>query len=373
MKVIIDSKLLLSALNQLAPAISKNTVMAVLETVLFKVKKKSAELVTTNLNITVILEVEVSSEKEFSILLPFAEMLNICKVIAGPVTIENNKSQIVVTGNLNDTFKLGKAEDVTSFPKIPEFASVLKATVSGQFFNAMNQAKKSLPGSEHLVLSHVCIDFNKDGLTVVGTDALILYKETFTVETGLEHQSLVSEGFINAVKDFQQAEITANETFLCVAGLHKKVIVRVSEARYANYPAILMGRGPNNCRVNRKELESAINKVLVYKTALNFYTCDFIFEDSKINIHYYDNDYERGTETSISAEFTDDIGKITLNARQLQTVLSQFPETVEDINLAIESYNKPVFLSPIYEEDKKPEGDLLLLIMPVVSQNPIQQ
>ncbi|KAF0194126.1 MAG: DNA polymerase III beta subunit [Bacteroidetes bacterium] len=368
MKVVIDSKILLSALNQLAPAISKNPVMAILETVLFKVRKESAELVATNLNITIITEVAVGSKEEFSILLPFAEIINICKVSVGPLTIDNTKSQIVITDELKTRWPLGKAEDVKSFPAIPEFATILTANVTAGFFAAMNQAKKSLPGTEHLVLSHICLDFNASGLTVVGTDSLTMYKETFAVQTGIEHQSLVSDLFVNAVKDFQQADITANEKFLCVSTLNKKVIVKVSESRFVNYPAILTRKGPNNCKLNKNDLEAAINKVLVYKTALNFYVCDLIFEDGKINIHYYDQDYERGTETSIAAEYTDDIGKISLNARQLQSVLSQFPDNVEEIELAIESFNKPVFLSPIYAEDKKPEGDLLLLIMPIVSQ-----
>jgi len=373
MKVIIDSNVLLSALNQLAPAIPKNSVMAVLEMVLVKVRKDSAELTSTNTNITIMLEVAATSEKEFSMLLPFAEMLNICKVIAGPVTIDNSKSQIIVTGNINDIFKLGKAEDVKSFPAIPEFTSILSVSVTSEFFNAMIQAKKSLPSTEHLVLSNVCLDFAKESLTVVGTDALIMYKEFFSTESTVTHQSLVSDGFINAVRDFQQAEITANEKFLCVAGLKKKVIVRVSESRYANYPAILSMKGPDNCRVSKSELEAAITKVLVYKAALNMYACDLHFVDGKINIYYYDQDYERGTETSIDAEFTDKIGKITLNARQLQTVLSQIPDEVEEISLAIEAHDKPVFLTPIYNGDKKPDGELLLLIMPIFIQPTPQQ
>lgn len=372
MKVTIDSKLLLSTLNQLAPAISKNTVVPALESVLVKVRKKQATLVATNMNITILMEIEVGSEKEFDLMLPFAELQSICKVVVGPMTIENKSSQIVVAGDGNDKFKLGKAEDAKVFPTVPEFESKLSVSVTGAFFNAMNQAKKCLPSIPHIILSNVCIDIRKDSLTVVGTDSLILYSEKFNVESNCEIESLVADTFVNAVKDFQHGEITANEKFICVTADKKKVIVRVAEGKYVRYSDLLATRGAYNITINKNDLEKALDKVLVYRSSLNLHLCDFLFEDGTAKITYYDQDFERGTDTAIFADFTEEIGKIAFNARQLQTLIGQMPANAEEIQMAITSPTSPVFLAPVLPADSNPDGDLLLLIMPIMSQ-PNQQ
>ncbi len=357
-KLIVDSKQLLSNLKQLAPAVSKNPTIPVLENVRINVSNKVAEITATNLNITIVLTMECETDEDISLLLPYVELTNICNEVNGPITIENKANQIVLTNN-KDVFKLGKPVDIKNFPESTSFESTLSLDVDSLFFNALDQALKSASSMEFDLKSNVCIDFEKDCVKVVSTDNASMYLHNFKNTSSIKHEALINPDFVRAIRDFQDAKVMVNDKSICIKSPNKQVFSNLSEHKYLAYNMIFTKCSEKvNCTINKKDLESAIRKVLVYKNPLKLYLCDFTFLENQILIQYTDSNFERGTDILIPVSHTVDYEKISFNAKQLQIVLSQLPAETENIHISFSGQKTPAIIKGDTDDE------ITLLIMP---------
>lgn len=360
MKVIINSKELSTALKDLAPAVPDRTTLPILNNVLVHVKNNKAELISLDLELTIIKTIECNSASSFSMLLPFSEFQNIALQMSDmPLTIENKENNIIVSSGL-DVFRLGKAEEIDLFPTIPTFEAQYETTVDGEFFWALQQASKCVnkEQNKHPSLYFVCVEFSKGKISIVGSDGNCLFLDEIISDSAVEHVSLLPPDFITAVKKLETATICFSDAFFKAESGNMQIIVRLPDQRYVQYRSIL----PiplNNCVADAYLFHSAINKLTFFRTPNNVYRSTFHFEIDKLKLSCQDTDFERDINSEIPVECNGDIEDMFFNARILQQVVGCSPPDCKALSLSIYSPSKGVLICPV--SDYK----VTLMIMPI--------
>lgn len=333
-----------------------------MESVLVDVRKKKAVLTATNLNITICYEMECESAKTFKLLLPFAELLNITKVLGDiPVEITNENSSINLQAGF-DVFKLGKSDDPVNYPKLDEFTDELEFEATPDFFWSMQQAgMMRLEDKNEMVFNNICVKVKGETIDVVGTDKNRLFLQTFPIKTGKLSESLVDGEFLKALKNVQAAKVKISDKFFCVEADDVTMYVKLTDQKYAKYEMVTSTLGEINCTVPKDELKTALNKILVYKSA--HHTTLFSFSKDKISLSFNDADFSREVKTEVIAEHTVEIECISLNAALVLSILNLLPDDCKLVKWNVTSPTRAVFFIPDTDDS------VLTMLMPLFQTN----
>ena len=354
MKAIIDPIVILGELKKVAPVVPKNAIVPAVQSIKLDFGKKSLQITGTDMNTWVVLDASAECKVPFSICVPYGEFFKICSKSAGPLLIEKKEATIMFTHD-NSKVELPISVSPEDYPKIKEVEYLNTISVDCDFFFALSGAyacRSTISAMTQLV--NPAIDFQKEKVTVIGTDANILYKKDFSIQCKTEMVAPVFPEFVNLVKGFQDSTISISEKYIKAESGNMSVHSRLSENKFVDYKWLLPAIVETNFSARRKDI---INAISIVDVAANKETKEvlFIFSDRTI-VRSCDPDYNRNAETELWGESSVEIDSIRLNGDLLVSVLN----TVEgDIKIAFSKKDKAVFMIP----DQDP--DVLLLIMPL--------
>lgn len=335
-KMTIDSKLLNLALKRLSPAVHDSRTQPILSYVLIKDKK----ITGTNTQLTYIEDLDCQADEPF--LLPYFDTVSVTNNIEGEVKIVKDGSQIILTSENGDEFKLGVGEDVQLFPKIPEFEAKQKIKVDATFFNALKKAAKCVGNgvgvAEAMKNIHLIADKNK--LSLQAGDMQIFYNHTITHKNVGEHKILFSPVLAVATNDFDKAEITFDDKFLSVKDKVTQVIITLSEFVFPDYSRFIAQKNAVNVEANKAIMIQALNKVMVYQS--KFYETLLTFKKDSISMSHV-NDSNKSADVSFVAKCTGKIDTINVLAEKLK--LSMDILNSDDVQMSVATFKNPIFIS----------------------------
>lgn len=331
--MIIDSKELGAALKIIAPAIQENTILPVLENVKIEVSNNKCVVTGTNLNLTIIKEIECESKESFTDLLPYKEMLNICNVIGSqPLNILFTGTSINISSNAG-SHVVDKRDTPDSFPVIESVAEEISGNVDADFLNYLQQSVAcASKDTNQVIFNGININLGGGKMQIIGCDSMQLFSYSCDFE-GTKNV-IISAVFVRATKALMAGVLKIGDKFIQIENGITKIIGRLSENRY---PDCKMFFEPYeyNLRLNRKELLFIINNALA--APADFHPIYIVFTENKINFSY--KTYYNKT---IEAEHNITIESITLNGEMLKNLLSLL--TGEDVNISITEFNKAIHL-----------------------------
>ncbi|KAA3634556.1 MAG: DNA polymerase III subunit beta [Bacteroidetes bacterium] len=371
MKFSVSSAELLKQLQIAGGAIGSNPVLPILEDFLFTISNNKLTIAATDLETSIITELEVMSDSDGVVAIPGKILLETLKALPQqPITFAIDDS----TYSIEITSAFGKyrlaGENGQDFPAIPEAESTDSITLPSQrlaqginktIFAASNdELRPSMTGV------YFQIDFNK--LILVATDAHKLVKYTFTdIESEVSTSFIVPKKALNLLKGAlpsgDEVKLSFNKAHTFFSFGNTQLITRLIDARYPDYNAVIPVDNPNLLLVNRSDFQNSLKRIVIYANKTTNQVVLNINEGS-LTVSAQDLDFANEATEQLTCNYDGDPLNIAFNAKFLVEMLSVLES--EEVKIELSEPSRAGILSPVEEVDGE---EILMLVMPVMLSN----
>ncbi|HMU97596.1 MAG TPA: DNA polymerase III subunit beta [Chitinophagales bacterium] len=369
MRFIISSAQLLKNLQKISGVISSNTVLPILEDFLFDINNGKLTVTATDLDTTMIVEMEVESKENFKIAIPAKILLDSLKALPEqPITIavDENTNAIEITTD-NGKYKLS-GENSADFPKEPVADEVEQVSVASNVLaNGIQKTIFAVSNDElRIAMTGVFFTIDENGMTLVSTDAHKLVKFNRSDITSSNPSSfIVPKKALNLLKGILANNDTAvslqfNKSNAFFVFDNAKLICRLVDARYPDYNAVIPKDNPNLLTINKDDLHAALRRTSIFSNKTTHQVV-LRLSGSELSVSAQDLDFSNEASEKLVCEYQGDPMEIGFNAKFLIEMLSTLDNA--EIVMELSTPNRAGIIKPT---DKNENEDLMMLVMPVM-------
>ena len=324
MKLEIDRTELVNALALASKAVADRGVKPVLANVYLKAANDKLQLVGTDGEQMMIVEVSASIDREGAATVPARLMLELCSALPTnslfPVSLELEPEDYKLTIALDKS----KYEIITSraddYPPVPNLADLEMAEIKGSILAlAMKQAGIASAGKDdgNPVQKSVYVDLTAEP-TVVATDSkrlMVVDLHEFEAPVNMKRGLIVPAKAVKELSEmFKHADVAEMAMFkdqLVCRVDNVTYISRLVDGKFPQYQRVLPKESTSSVIVSRKELAQALKSLApIARNCSNLVIYEFDGETMKLSA----NSPENGrAETKVDCKITGEAPKIGLN------------------------------------------------------------
>ncbi len=371
MKFSISSSQLLAQLQIAGGAIGSNPVLPILEDFLFTIHDNQLTIIATDLETTIITEIEVMSDSNGTVAVPARILLDTLKALPQqPITFTiNDETFAIEITSAYGKYKLA-GENGADFPKIPESEEVdslsMDAPVLLQGINKSLFATSNDELRPAMTGVYFQVDFSK--MVLVATDAHKLVKFTFkNLKSEIATSFIVPKKALNLLKNALPEEgsvkVSFNKANAFFSFDNIEMICRLIDARYPDYNAVIPIDNPHELVVNRADFQSSLKRIAIYA---NKTTNQVILniQDGSLTVSAQDLDFSNEATEQLTCTYSGEPVSIGFNARFLAEMLGVLDS--EEVKMQLSGPTRAGILLPMEEMENK---EILMLVMPVMLSN----
>ncbi|MEP1032815.1 DNA polymerase III subunit beta [Ekhidna sp.] len=374
MKFIVSSSYLLKQLSAINGVITTNPVVPILENFLFEISDGNLTVTASDLQTSMITELQVEAKEDGSIAIPAKILLETLRNLPEqPVTfsIDSNTYSIEINSD-NGRYKLA-GENATDFPKIPTVSDGYSVNISSEVLGkAINNTIFATSNDElRPAMTGVFVKLDETNTTFVATDShrLIRYRRVDVV-ADMGHSMIIPRKALTLLKTTLPSELTnVNVEFNASNAFFNfnqvKMICRLIDERFPDYENVIPLDNNNNVVVKKDELLSSLKRIAIYANKTT-HQVRLKITGSELMISAEDLDFSNEANERLSCEHDGEDLEIGFNAKFLVEMLSNIDS--DDITLKLSAPNKAGIITP---HDKEEEEDILMLVMPVMLNNQV--
>jgi DNA polymerase-3 subunit beta len=370
MRFEVSSTDLLKQLTIASGAISANPVLPIMEDFLFDVRKNVLTITSTNLETTIITQLDVTADEDGVIAIPAKILLDTIKALPEqPVTITADENNGIKILSAFGVYKLsGDASD--DFPSPPEEDDVETLTLNSKKIQKgiTNTIFATSNDELRLAMTGVLIQIDFTKLNFVATDAHKLVKYTIgNLVTDIARSLIVPKKGLTLVKNALSEEcdvtISFNKANIFFSFGRTKIVCRLIDAKYPEYNAVIPVENPYEALLNRKDFLNSLRRISIYANKSTNQVILNLTEKS-MTISAQDLDFSNEATEQLNCSFSGDAMTIGFNAKFLGEMLSVLEN--DEIKLQLSTPSRPGLIVPTEEEAGEA---LLMLVMPVMMGN----
>ena len=355
-------------LSKAAGAISTNPVLPVLEDFLFTLRGNLLTITATNLETTVITEMQISSDEDGQIAVPAKILMDTLRALPDqPVTVTvDDKTRGIELTSAYGKYKLA-GDNPDDFPDIEmvdnDHGVVLdSAQLSGAlgktlFATSSDDLRIAMTGV------YLQIDFNK--VTFVATDAhklvRCIYGGISTEHTGA---FIIPKKALSLLKgvltDEGKVTLTHGKTNVAFSFDGTRMVCRLIDANYPDYNAVIPKDNPNSMTVNRGEFLQSLKRIAIYANKTTNQVVLNIDEGS-LTVSAQDLDFSNEAIEQLTCAYKGQPMSIGFNGKFLIEMLGVID--TEEIRMELSTPTRAGIVLP---GEKKEKEDVLMLVMPVM-------
>ncbi|HEY1018572.1 MAG TPA: DNA polymerase III subunit beta [Sediminibacterium sp.] len=371
MKFIVSSSSLLKHLQQISGVINANTVLPILEDFLFEIQDKKLNVVATDLETVMRVQMEVESKTNGKVCIPAKILLDSLKNIADqPLTFNIDKNFAVEITSDNGKYKV-MGENPDNFPKEPAADDTTGFTMSSSaLLTAINKTLFAVSSDDlRPAMTGVFFELTKDSVQFVATDAhrLVRYKRTDTKASKTD-SFIVPKKPLNLLKNAlpdneDELTISYNSNHLFVNHGSTQMICRLIDARFPDYKVVIPADNPYRLIVNKADFQNALRRVNVFsnkstnQVALNI-------TGSELQMAAQDVDFSFEGNERMNCQYDGEDLQIAFNAKFLIEMLNA--ADTDDVRMELSTPTKAGLIKPTEQGEGE---DLLMLVMPLMLNN----
>jgi DNA polymerase III subunit beta len=369
MKFIVSSSYLLKQLSSINGVITTNPVVPILENFLFEIKEGSLTITASDLQTSMITEMEVEAKEDGSIAIPAKILMETLKNLPEqPVTftIDSDTYSIEINSD-NGRYKLS-GENATDFPKIPSVSDGYSVNMaSGVLAQAINNTIFATSSDElRPAMTGVYVKLDETNTTFVATDShrLIRYRRV-DVAADMGHSMIIPRKALTLLKSTLPSENTnvniefnASNAFFNFNNV--KMICRLIDERFPDYENVIPADNQNAMVINRTAFLSSLKRIAIYANKTT-HQVRLKITGSELMISAEDLDFSNEANERLSCEHDGEDIEIGFNAKFLIEMLTNL-DAVE-LTLKLSAPNRAGIITP---NDKDENEDMLMLVMPVM-------
>ena len=369
MKFIASSSALLKHLSSINGVITTNPVVPILENFLFEIDGNKLTITASDLQTSMITEMEVESKESGNIAVPARILMDTLRNLPEqPVnfTIDEETYSVEISSD-NGRYKLA-GENATDFPKVPnvsdDFSVEISSDVLGKalgntiFATSNDELRPAMTGvyvnvSEGNAIfvatdGHRLIRYRRDDVTSANGNAIIIPRKALN----LLKATLPTES-IPVQVDFNMSNV-----FFAFENI--RMISRLIDERYPDYENVIPSDNPNTMTIDRVDFLSSLKRISIYANKTT-HQVRLKITGSELQISAEDLDFSNEANERLSCDHTGEDIEIGFNARFLIEMLTNLDS--KDVEIRLSAPNKAGIIVPSEMEDKE---DILMLVMPVM-------
>lgn len=369
MKFIVNSAYLLKQLSNINGVITTNPVVPILENFLFELEKGSLTVTASDLQTSMITELQVESKEKGNIAVPARILLDTLKNLPEqPVTFSIDESTYAIEIiSDNGRYKLS-GENATDFPKVPNVSNDFSSEISTEVLSrAINNTIFATSNDElRPAMTGVYVNLGEKNTTFVATDGhrLVRYRRT-DVKSDNGSAIIIPRKALNLLKATLPTEnsvvhidFNLSNAFFKFGNI--RMICRLIDERFPDYENVIPTQNSIKMTIGRGELLGALKRISIYANKTT-HQVRLKITGSELQISAEDLDFSNEANERLSCDHEGDDIEIGFNAKFLVEMLSNLD--TEQIKLSMSAPNKAGVLNPA---DKDKNEDILMLVMPVM-------
>lgn len=369
MKFIVNSAYLLKQLSNINGVITTNPVVPILENFLFELDKGGLTVTASDLQTSMMTELQVESKEKGSIAVPARILLDTLKNLPEqPVTfsIDESTYSIEIISD-NGRYKLS-GENATDFPKVPTVSSDFSAEISSDVLSrAINNTIFATSNDElRPAMTGVYVNLGEKNTTFVATDGhrLVRYRRT-DVKSDNGNAIIIPRKALNLLKATLPAENTdVSVSFNMSNAFFKfgniRMICRLIDERFPDYENVIPSGNNIKMTISRTDLLGALKRISIYANKTT-HQVRLKITGSELQISAEDLDFSNEANERLSCEHENEDIEIGFNAKFLVEMLTNMDS--DQIKLTMSAPNKAGVILPA---EKDSSEDILMLVMPVM-------
>jgi len=369
MKFIVNSAYLLKQLSNINGVITTNPVVPILENFLFELEKGALTVTASDLQTSMITDLQVESKEKGSIAVPARILLDTLKNLPEqPVTfsIDESTYSIEIISD-NGRYKLS-GENATDFPKVPSVSNDYTAEISTEVLaRAINNTIFATSNDElRPAMTGVYVNLGEKSSTFVATDGhrLVRYRRA-DVTSSNGSSIIIPRKALNLLKATLPSENTeVNVSFNMSNAYFKfgniKMICRLIDERFPDYDNVIPTQNNINMSIERSDLLGALKRISIYANKTT-HQVRLKITGSELQISAEDLDFSNEANERLSCEHDGEDIEIGFNAKFLIEMLTNMDS--DKIKLTMSAPNKAGVILPA---EKDSSEDILMLVMPVM-------
>ncbi len=369
MKFIVNSAYLLRQLTHINGVITTNPVVPILENFLFELDKGKLTVTASDLQTSMITELQVESKEKGSIAVPARILLDTLKNLPEqPITLSIDESSFSVEIiSDNGRYKLA-GENATDFPKLPSVSNDFSAEISSEVLaRAINNTIFATSNDElRPAMTGVYVNLNEKNTTFVSTDGhrLVRYRRK-DVKTDNGNAIIIPRKALNLLKSTLPSENTVvtldfnmSNAFFRFDNI--RMICRLIDERFPEYENVIPTQNHIKMTIDRAALVGALKRISIYANKTT-HQVRLKITGSELQISAEDLEFSNEANERLSCDHDGEDIEIGFNARFLLEMLSNLDS--DRVSFSLSAPNKAGVILP--EEQDKNE-DILMLVMPVM-------
>ena len=374
MKFIVSSSYLLKQLSAINGVITTNPVVPILENFLFEISDGNLTVTASDLQTSMITELQVEAKEDGSIAIPAKILLETLRNLPEqPVTfsIDSNTYSIEINSD-NGRYKLA-GENATDFPKIPTVSDGYAVNMSSEVLGkAINNTIFATSNDElRPAMTGVYVKLDETNTTFVATDShrLIRYRRV-DVAADMGHSMIIPRKALTLLKATLPSELTnVNVEFNASNAFFNfnqvKMICRLIDERFPDYENVIPLDNQNTVVVKKDDLLSSLKRIAIYANKTT-HQVRLKITGSELLVSAEDLDFSNEANERLSCEHDGEDLEIGFNAKFLVEMLGNIDS--DEITLKLSAPNKAGIITPNEKDD---EEDILMLVMPVMLSNQV--
>lgn len=368
MKFIVSASSLLKHLQQISGVISSNTVLPILEDFLFEIDNKKLNIVATDLETVMRVQMEVESKENGRVCIPSKILIDSLKNISDqPLTFNIDNNFAVEITSDNGKYKV-MGENPDNFPKEPSSDDTTAFTMPGSaLVTAINKTLFAVSNDDlRPAMTGVFFELNENYIQFVATDAhrLIRYKRT-DVACPKTESFIVPKKPLNLLKNVlpdneEELTISYNSNHLFVSHGTTQLICRLIDARFPDYKVVIPTDNPFRLIVSKNDFQGALRRVSVFSNKSTNQVALSI-SGSELQLAAQDVDFSFEGNERMNCQYDGEDMQIAFNARFLIEMLNA-AET-SDVKVELATSTKAGIIKPTESEENE---ELMMLVMPLM-------
>lgn len=369
MKFIVNSAYLLRQLTHINGVITTNPVVPILENFLFELEPGKLTVTASDLQTTMIAELQVESKAKGSIAVPARILLETLKNLPEqPITFSIDESTFSVEIiSDNGRYKLS-GENATDFPKVPAVSNDFSAEISSDVLaRAINNTIFATSNDElRPAMTGVYVNLNEKNGTFVSTDGhrLVRYIRK-DVRSDNSNPIIIPRKALNLLKATLPSENTVVTLDFSLSNAffrfnNIRLICRLIDERFPEYQNVIPTQNHIHMSIERLALVGALKRISIYSNKTT-HQVRMKITGSELQISAEDLEFSNEASERLACEHDGEDIEIGFNARFLLEMLSNLDS--DRVKFSLSAPNKAGVILP--EESDKNE-DILMLVMPVM-------
>lgn len=372
MKFIVSSSALLKQLSSINGVITSKPVVPILENFLFEIQDGTLTITASDLQTSMITEMEVEAKENGSIAVPAKILLETLRNLPEqPVAFSiDEESYSIEISSDNGRYKLS-GENATDFPRVPSIADPFTIDLSTEVLSsAINNALFATSNDDlRPAMTGVYMKISDTNTTFVATDGhrLIRYRRV-DVASDMDHSIIIPRKALNLLKSSLPAEnvnvaVEFNPANAYFKFNNVKLICRLIDERYPDYENVIPAENNNLMSINRVDFLSSLRRIAIYANKTT-HQVRLKITGSELQISAEDLDFSNEANERLACDHDGEDIEIGFNAKFLVEMLNNIDS--KEITLRLSAPNRAGLIVP---KDQGENEDILMLVMPVMLNN----